>query len=758
MSSRALRKAQQRAEQERLAALAAAASDPAEPSDDDEADEEPVANTKANIFSMLNAELEEAADDDNDTDDEPTTDTITTTTSTSKPKKKKKKKKSKAKAKEVDDTQTPDDDFDAALESLKSTSISKDTASHSTATATSADSQLQSLLHIDPRSLDSENEMRRLFGRAATRESGAGAHHDPRQQRAQRLASNIGRRNVFVQRGDGWPREGSGGLSMELVERRPDGTTLFQYVHSRAYQDVQRQFNECVRSMDPDRMFTHLSAHPYHISTLLQASHIALTQSTDQAAAQTLIARALHALGRSTHSLFAQALAAGSARVAFHRFEDRELYFAGWRYILSLSRRGLWRTGLEFVRLLLQMDPLRDPLCLVLLVDQYALKSRAPEVLLELAGTPALVDIWRRNPNIAYSTALAHLMAGDADGAKDALSDAVARFPWMLTKLHGSLSEASGGSLPEGLWGCLPPDDTSGLLAELYVARMSDLWNIPEHASFLLATISAMGKVQTDGKAPDVVYAGERLRDLARHVFLMDPREGRTLIGYLPRALREDQGYTWDVLPPTGAESSYQKEMEAQEERAVAAAATAGGGNVGRAGMFQVFLRSLLPDYTPPQPAAGQVERQVMMDVGGDEAPFEVGEADLQATLIAMVDEGVGFPNGLTVPQRASALMEVGLVPAALRPWFTDRYGPIIPADVDDGDGDEQPPSGDEEDGQEEAEEETERDGRAIDRLVQILGTGDRSTLQMRVERMFEGQGAEMADVRRRVEERLGLR
>ncbi|KAK6332927.1 hypothetical protein TWF696_002944, partial [Orbilia brochopaga] len=297
--------------------------------------------------------------------------------------------------------------------------MSSSTTPGGTAAATSASeiSQLQSLLRIDPRFLDSENEMRKLFGRAATAREAAGAGaagQDPR-QRAQRLTSNVGRRNVFVQRGEGWPREGSGGLSMELVERKPDGTMIFQYIHSRAYQDVQRQFGECVRSMDPDRMFTHLHAHPYHISTLLQASHIALTQTNDQAAAQALVARALHALGRSTHSLFAPALAAGSARVGFHRFEDRELFFAGWRYIFSLSRRGLWRTGLEFVRLLLQMDPLRDPLCLVLLVDQYALKSRTPEVLLELAETPLLKDVWQLNPNIAYSVALAHLMAGSAD-------------------------------------------------------------------------------------------------------------------------------------------------------------------------------------------------------------------------------------------------------------------------------------------------------------------------------------------------------
>jgi len=47
----------------------------------------------------------------------------------------------------------------------------------------------------------------------------------------------------------------------------------------------------------------------------------------------------------------------------------------------------------------------------------------------------------------------------------------------------------------------------------------------------------------------------------------------------------------------------------------------------------------------------------------------------------------------------------------------------------------------------------------SIDRLVQILGTaGDKANMQERVDRMFEGQGEEMADVKRQVEEKLGLR
>ena len=257
MSSRALRKAQQRAEEERLAALAAAP-----PSDDEEEGEEesePVASKKPNIFAMLNAELEEAEAEQEDPDEEePDGDTEAkpTTTSKSKKKKKKKKNKGKSKGKETEDAKDSDDeDFDSALaQALKSTAISSTGTTQSATSTASASTQLHSLFHIDSRHLDLENEMRKLFGRAATsREAPTDARQQPRGQRqpgGRPLLATGGRRNVFVQAGENWPRESSGGLSMELVEKNAhDGTVIFRYAHSRAYQDVQRQFNDCVRSM-----------------------------------------------------------------------------------------------------------------------------------------------------------------------------------------------------------------------------------------------------------------------------------------------------------------------------------------------------------------------------------------------------------------------------------------------------------------------------------------------------------------------------
>ncbi|KAF3911956.1 hypothetical protein AA313_de0202702 [Arthrobotrys entomopaga] len=782
MSSRALRKAQQRAEEERLAALAAAPPSDNDEDEDDEEEAEPVASKKPNLFAMLNAELEEAAQDEEE-DDQSAEEQAESkpAAASSKPKRKKnKKKKNKGKSK-AEDTKEPthtdgDDDFDSLLaRALKSSSISTNPTQAAPSTA-SPTSQLHSLLHIDHRHLDLENEMRKLFGRGATsRESNA----EPRQQqpRGQRLPggrphlASSGRRNVFVQPGADWPWEGSGGLSMELVEKNPEnGTVTFKYVHSRVYQDVQRQFNECVRSMDPDRMIEHLRNFPYHISTLLQTSQIALTHNNDPPTSQALISRALFALGRTSHSVFPTSLASGIARISFLHFESRELYFAGWKYILSLSRRGLWRTGLEFIRVLLQLEPINDPLCLILVIDQYALKSRVPQLLIDLASTPLLVEKWSNSPNILYSLSLAEFMAGNTLRAKERLEGAVRRYPWMLTKLHGSLSAENigGRNLPEGLWGKLPPSDIDSLLAEMYTLRMGDLWNIPEHAKFLMDTIEGVGKFDEDEGVGSAAYyyIGEKQRDLARHVFLMDQREGRGLIGFLPRGLREDQGYAWDVMPPTGGESSYQKELESLAASGGGEGSSRGVG-VGGGNIFEVFLRNLMPSFQAAQPpqtrGQGQEGGQGEGGGGGDrarlgEGSFEVDEEDLRATLTTMIEDGVGFPNGMGLQDRAQLALNVGLVPRELREWFQERFGVTVTEEEPEP---RESPAEEEEEQQEgvqQQQEEEERDSRAIDRLVQILGTGDRSTLRIRVDRMFEGQGEEMAEVQRRVEERLGLR
>lgn len=61
--------------------------------------------------------------------------------------------------------------------------------------------------------------------------------------------------------------------------------------------------------------------------------------------------RALFVLERGFHPLFN--VANGLSRLPYARVENRSLYLALFRQILSLGNRGCWRTGLEFCKLLM---------------------------------------------------------------------------------------------------------------------------------------------------------------------------------------------------------------------------------------------------------------------------------------------------------------------------------------------------------------------------------------------------------------------
>jgi hypothetical protein len=288
MSSRALRRAQkeleERQRQEQLGLN----------DENDESDEEVLpSKPKASLFAMLaDAEDDEHEDSEEDAEGqvgatvppkkEPTQTnasikTSATVGSTNKKKNKKKKKKNRAKPADEEPGSTsssaraiPDmDEIDRALLALNLKSRnSSDNKSDQLNPAASDDIQhLCAVLAVDSRHLQPANEMRKLFGRIAleseneparARQRGRGqgiagalAGHNTGNRG---LASLGRRRNIFVQAKDEWPQATSGGLSMEVVEKRSDGTIEYRFVHNRNYQDVQRQFDLCVSSMDPDRM------------------------------------------------------------------------------------------------------------------------------------------------------------------------------------------------------------------------------------------------------------------------------------------------------------------------------------------------------------------------------------------------------------------------------------------------------------------------------------------------------------------------
>jgi hypothetical protein len=284
MSTRQLRKLQQQRELEQAQAKLQA-------EEEEESEDEPVLpmKSKPSLFANL-AALEDAEDEEDEAaEEEPPAELSeaepTPLSASKKPKKSKKKKKGKGKAKEkAAESQTPQkpengaDEIDAALRELNLKKSAQATESE----AFPIDPEYEkvcTLLGVNTQHLKVANEMRALFGRAATE-----IHDDPggptgrgarRRQRAQNQQVDLEtalkghhlpgkglpeltlRRNHFIQGKDDWPKAPTGGLTMEVIDDPgdgSDGSVEFTYSHNKAYQTIQQSFHAFVEMGDPQNL------------------------------------------------------------------------------------------------------------------------------------------------------------------------------------------------------------------------------------------------------------------------------------------------------------------------------------------------------------------------------------------------------------------------------------------------------------------------------------------------------------------------
>lgn len=693
MSSRALRKAQrEREEQQQLEKL-----QQQEEEEDEEEDEPVAAPAKKSIFEMLGQE--EQDDDDEDETQEPEDDGGVAVDEepiqaapTKAPSKKKKKKKAKGKsggatpgtpAKQgTEKSEEPMDEIDAALKQL---STSGNAAGQTTAGTNEAVNESSKLLAIDTHHLHAQNEMRRLFGRAALDQGGDDEGQDVpgnvggnrRQQRrvqqvglAQALRGQRGqggragglgslslRRNLFVQGREEWPIATGGGLGMEVVSKNTDGTVEYRYVHNRAYQDVQSQFESCVASMDPNRLVVLLQHNPYHISTLLQVSEIA-KQERDHATAGDLLERALFSLGRAVHSTFAKNLAEGKARLDFSRPENREFWLASWRYMQNLSMRATWRTVYEWAKLLLSLAPEEDPYAIWLVLDQYAIRSQQSLDYLNISRNATFKNVHKNLANVQLSQGLAEYRAGNKSKGQQALFTAIGRFPWVVARLMQELSI----NPPPAIWGKSPRTDREKFHAELYATRAKDLWNTPEICEFLVEIASAIPP-EVQPAAPDT---SEITLNEARQILLSDTPP---LIALIPRKYTAQLTSTSDPLPPANNNISYEVAARPQQAGAMPRSATASSAadNFRELQGLYGFFANLFPWFSPAganadgateaQPSEEEIERRIQESGVSEETIMHRTQRmmELQANLLGEEDDfgrgNAGGGDGVVQPQ-----------------------------------------------------------------------------------------------------------
>jgi hypothetical protein len=591
MSSRAIRKLQKLREQEQQEA---------EQQDESSEDEAPrPTKPKFNAFDLLNAgdDDEEDNEDEDDKEEEsrekPEPQPSEPEPAPAKSKKSKKKKKKAAKPSEPSNTPPTKsnaelDEIDRALQELSTgehSAIGIGQSTNSRDIQVSFPKTTDELLGIEPKFLNATNEMRRLFGNVVLEnfdqpaDAGAGRRRDRNRQmidlaqaltgkyspasRGLSLGGATQRKNVLMQGKDEWPRSPSGGLGMEIVEKLPSGEVLYKIVHNAGYQDVQRQFELCVESMDPQRMIGHLQYNPYHISTLLQVSEIAKHQG-DHAVSADLMERALFNIGRSVHSSFANRLKDGEARLDFIHAENREFWLVGWRYISNLGMKGTWRTAYEWAKLLLSLND-SDPYCMRLLIDHLALRGREYAQLVEICTQTRFSRDWADLPNIQCSLVMAYLRLNKPQECRQQLQHAMSRYPWVFSRLAQELDLQH---VPKSIWGKMPPTGSHELFTELYVVRAKDLWNTPEAVALIMEVADSISGDAEPNEPPEITL------DIARHVVLSDLPKVTT---HLPNHFVAGRLSASDPLPPYESEAYKQQSEPAPVY--VAPAGVGGGEN-----------------------------------------------------------------------------------------------------------------------------------------------------------------------------------
>jgi hypothetical protein len=155
----------------------------------------------------------------------------------------------------------------------------------------------------------------------------------------------------------------------------------FKFLHSPEYQKVQIKFWESVETYNPNAIAAVLHAHPYHVDSLLQLSEVCKMGEDIQMAAD-LIERAVYHYESIFHPLFNYS--SDTCRLRYKHAENRGFFLVIFRHLSYVGRKGCHKTAFELCKLLLSLDPDGDPLCVLLMIDYYAIRCCEYQFIIDL--------------------------------------------------------------------------------------------------------------------------------------------------------------------------------------------------------------------------------------------------------------------------------------------------------------------------------------------------------------------------------------
>ncbi|CAL1398814.1 unnamed protein product [Linum trigynum] len=427
-------------------------------------------------------------------------------TSSSKSKKKKKK---KSKAVSTANANKVDERLDEELEMLslgaktsgpRAGAVENKVANSKTRKEFVRPAQVSSILRVDPKHLNPENELRRIFGskvvKSIEKDSQASSS---RQIRGGRRGNHHTRKTILVSPSEHWHRW-DGSLTMEFLETK-EGLNYFSYTYSPSYSQAQRAFEAAKAIHDLNGIASILLHHPYHLDSLVTMADYFKFVGEHQMSADA-IGKCLYAFECAWHPMFTPLQ--GNCQLKISHEANKPIFTTLFSHMRNLDRRGCHRSALEVCKLLLALDS-DDPTGAMFCIDYFALRAK------EYAWLEQFAEDYRGDnslwlfPNFSYSLAICRLyLEQEEESSKESSASATKASSSDLMKqalmLHPSVLRKLVAKVPlkDRLWTDILKhaffkSEKAGSpsldhLINLYVERSYLIWRLPDIQKLLKDT------------------------------------------------------------------------------------------------------------------------------------------------------------------------------------------------------------------------------------------------------------------------------
>ncbi|KAK5982625.1 hypothetical protein GCK32_008508 [Trichostrongylus colubriformis] len=421
----------------------------------------------------------------------------------------------------------------------------------------------------DPRLFDAAAELKRALGKNFKMEAASSSN------RSHRTAHGVGK---LVKQKNTWPPIRSIGMSMEL-EREDGQEKWFKFVHNSHYEELERLCWVAEDSLDHRLIEDILTDNPYHLNSLLLLANIFrmqedITQSCD------LIERGIFYCEQAMAGAFHPS--SFYHRVDYLDYENRAFYLLLHRHMLNCVHKRCFETALNYAKLILTMDPQRDPLAIMLIVDTISIKAKQYKWLKDLYRCCKEWKNLDKLPNFCYSMALTQFLDSKTDEdyelADIMLSDAVCAFPGIVTMLLDKLQIEPDAIVEShrylGTFALNKESDGLKMIYKVYVNEMADLWKVPETLSWLEHVTRECATNENYQKDMD------EWKEKRQRLFVGVPPNIRRLAVLL--GMESSSSSVTDPVPPVNGRARY----------------TRAASNTSRPDSFlSGFIHSIWPDY-----------------------------------------------------------------------------------------------------------------------------------------------------------------